>query len=164
MIYATVGTQKFEFDRMLKYIDKAIEIKLIQDKVIGQIGYCKYKPKNFKYFDFIPKEEINNIVNECEIIISHGGSGNIIENLKKQKKIIVIPRKSDLNEHIDNHQFELVKKLYEEKLILKAENEEEFMKCLKNIKKFEPRSVNCILNRGKLMNPIIKEYLEDVFK
>ncbi len=47
MIFITLGSQKFQFNRLLKKIDNLIEIGVIQEEVFAQIGYSNYKPKNY---------------------------------------------------------------------------------------------------------------------
>ena len=46
MIFVTLGSQKFQFNRLLIEIDRLIEEKYITDKVFAQIGYSDYKPKH----------------------------------------------------------------------------------------------------------------------
>ena len=48
MIFITVGTQKFQFNRLLKTIDNLIENKEIVDKVICQAGTQHILPKIIK--------------------------------------------------------------------------------------------------------------------
>jgi UDP-N-acetylglucosamine transferase subunit ALG13 len=50
MILVTVGTHNQPFDRLLKEIDRLVEQEEIKDKVIAQIGYSKYKPRNYQHF------------------------------------------------------------------------------------------------------------------
>lgn len=52
MIFVTLGTQKFQLNRLLKQLDKYIEQGQITDKVIAQIGYSDYLPKRYEYIDF----------------------------------------------------------------------------------------------------------------
>lgn len=47
MIFITLGSQKFQFDRLLKEVDKLVGEQFINQEVFAQIGYSKYKPKNF---------------------------------------------------------------------------------------------------------------------
>ena len=161
MIYVTVGTQKFNFDRMLQYIDKAIELGYITDEVIAQIGYSTYIPRNYKYYKFIDKDKIEDIIDKSKVIVTHGGSGNIIESLKNNKKIIAIPRKSELKEHVDDHQCELVNKLSELKMILKAESEKEFLNQIKEINSFNPNNIADILHNSKKIKLIIDKFIEN---
>ena len=49
MIFITLGSQKFQFNRLLEEVDKLIEQGIITEEVFAQIGYSDYKPKNYKY-------------------------------------------------------------------------------------------------------------------
>ena len=164
MIYVTLGTQKFGFNRLLEYIDNAIDDGYINEEIYVQSGYSTYKPRNFALHEFIEKDKVSKIINESNFIISHGGSGNMIDALNKNKKMIIIPRNSDLKEHIDNHQYELVNKFYKKGLILKATNEQEFKEQLKNIESFEPKNINQILNNGQKIKRLIDDFIEKEVK
>ena len=87
MIFVTLGTQKFQFDRILKELDKLIdENKLKKEDIMVQNVCQEYQPKNFKPFRLKPQEEIDKITNDAEIIITHSGTGSIINSLKMGKK------------------------------------------------------------------------------
>ena len=49
MIFVTVGSQKFQFNRLLKKIDELIDAGIIKDKVFAQTGASDYIPKNYQY-------------------------------------------------------------------------------------------------------------------
>lgn len=57
MIFVTLGSQKFQFNRMLVEIDRLIDEGKIIDEVFAQIGASDYKPKNFEYKDFLTQDE-----------------------------------------------------------------------------------------------------------
>ena len=109
MIFITVGSQKFQFNRLLREIDNLIEKKVIVEEVFAQIGYSDYIPKNYKFKKFLDKDEFNNFIDSSRIIITHGGTGSIISALKKSKKVIAIPRLSKYGEHVDDHQIQIVR-------------------------------------------------------
>lgn len=50
MIFITLGSQKFQFNRLLEYVDNLI--KTITEKVFAQIGASDYQPRNFNYEHF----------------------------------------------------------------------------------------------------------------
>ena len=109
MIFVTLGSQKFQFDRILKEIDFLIENGDIQDNVFAQIGYSNYIPRNFNYQKFLSREEFRKHMKQSEIVITHGGTGAIVGALKMKKKVIAVPRLEKYGEHVDNHQREIVK-------------------------------------------------------
>ena len=59
MIFVTVGSQ-LTFDRLLKTIDKEIEIGNIKDKVIVQGGKTKYKSKYMTIIKYLDLDEFEN--------------------------------------------------------------------------------------------------------
>ena len=57
MIFITLGSQKFQFNRVLIKIDELVEKGLLKEQVFAQIGYSDYKPKFYEYKDFLDREE-----------------------------------------------------------------------------------------------------------
>lgn len=108
MIFVTLGSQKFQFNRLLKKLDEIVENGNIKDEIFAQIGYSDYKPKNYKYKDFIDREQFKEIMAKSDIVIAHGGTGAIITAVKNGKKVIAIPRLAKYGEHVDDHQIQLV--------------------------------------------------------
>lgn len=53
-IFITLGSQKFQFNRLLKAVDELCERGTIEaEDVFAQIGYSDYLPKNFSYKKFL---------------------------------------------------------------------------------------------------------------
>ena len=135
MILITVGSQKFQFNRLLQEIDRLIEKKVINDEVFAQIGVSDYIPKNYKYKDFLTQEEFNKKIDECDILITHAGTGVIVNALKKEKKVIALPRLAKYGEHVDDHQIQLINEFKELNFIEPAYEVNEIEECLKKINK-----------------------------
>lgn len=108
MIFVTVGSQKFQFNRLLKEIDRLVEEKKIQEEVIAQTGYSDYKPRNYEYKDFFDRNEFIKIMSKCDKVITHGGTGTIVGAVKQGKKVIGIPRLKKFGEHVDDHQLQII--------------------------------------------------------
>lgn len=113
MILVTVGSQKFQFNRLLKKIDELIDKKVIKDEVFAQVGVSDYKPENYKYVDFMTQDEFNKRIETADMIITHAGTGVIINAVKKGKKVIAVPRLAKYGEHVDDHQIQLIKQFEE---------------------------------------------------
>ncbi len=118
MVFITLGSQKFQFDRLLKCVDELIECGVITEEVYAQTGYSSYEPKNYKYKQFLDRDEFVNAEAKAEIVITHGGTGAIIGAVKKGKKVIAVPRMAKYGEHVDNHQLQLVREFSEMNIIL----------------------------------------------
>ena len=109
MILVTLGTQDKKFYRILNEIERLIENGTIKDEVIVQAGFSSdYSSKYMKIFDLIPMDDFSKLISECDLLITHGGVGSIIDGLKNNKKVIAIPRLKKYNEHTNDHQIQIV--------------------------------------------------------
>lgn len=156
MILVTVGSQKFQFNRLLEEIDKLIDKKIITDKVFAQIGVSDYKPKNYEYVDFMTQEEFNKKLDECNLLITHAGTGVIVNAVKKEKKVIAIPRLEKYGEHVDNHQIQLIKQFEELNFIEPCYELDDLEKKLNEIKKKKYKKY--VSNTNTIIDSI-KEYI-----
>ena len=78
MILVTLGTQDKPFARLLEAVEKQINLGHIKDEVIVQAGSTKFKSDKMKIFDYLAIDEFNKLMNDADIIITHGGVGTII--------------------------------------------------------------------------------------
>lgn len=117
MIFITLGSQKFQFNRLLKGIDRLVNEQKITDKIYAQIGYSDYQPKHFLYDKFLNREEYERVMQQSEIVITHAGTGAIIGAVTKGKKVIAVPRLAKYGEHVDDHQLEILKQFDEMNII-----------------------------------------------
>lgn len=138
MIFLSVGTQKFSFNRLLKIIDDLIEKQIIKDIVICQCGYSDYAAKHFKCIPFLSHDDFDKLLDECDLFIVHGGVGSILAGLEKNKKIIAFPRKKVFHEHIDDHQFQICEKFFSLNLLKIAIDAKSLEREYKDICKFVP--------------------------
>ncbi len=130
MIFVTLGSQKFQFDRLLQAVD---ELKT-DEEIFAQIGYSNYEPQNYEYKKFLDRDEFENVMDKADIVITHGGTGAIIGAVKKGKKVIAVPRLKKYGEHVDDHQLQLVGQFKELNLIYACDEGMELEKALKIVK------------------------------
>lgn len=108
MIFVTLGSQKFQFNRLLQKLDELVSQGIIKDEMFAQVGYSDYQPKKYQYKDFLNREEFSDMEAKADIVITHGGTGAIIGAVKKGKKVIAVPRLAKYGEHVDDHQVQLL--------------------------------------------------------
>ena len=142
MIFIILGSQKFQFNRLVKEVDKLVENGYITEEVYAQIGYSDYEPKNFKFKRFMDRDEFNRIENAANIIITHGGTGAIIGAIKKNKRVIAVPRLVKYGEHVDNHQIQLIEQFKSQNLICGLNSCDELGNAIKNIMDISFNSYN----------------------
>lgn len=117
MIFVTVGSQKFPFDRLLKKVDRLVHDQVITEEVYMQTGAGKYVPSHCRWQEFYSGGRFRELLEECSVLITHGGAGTMIDAVKRGKKTIVVPRLSRYGEHVDDHQLELPVRLHSMNLV-----------------------------------------------
>ena len=134
-IFITRGSQKFQFNRLLKAIDELCEKGTVDaEDVFAQIGYSDYLPKNFSYKKFLDRDEFSNEMEKADIVITHGGTGAIIGAVKKGKKVIAVPRLAKYGEHVDDHQLQLIKQFDDLNLICSCRDTDELAEAIETVK------------------------------
>lgn len=117
-IFITLGSQKFQFNRLLEAVDDLCEKGIVESQdVFAQIGYSDYLPHKFNYKKFLDRDEFSKEMDNAQIVITHGGTGAIIGAVKKGKKVIAVPRLAKYGEHVDDHQLQLIEQFNELNLI-----------------------------------------------
>lgn len=106
MIFVTVGSRNYSFDRLFKKIDELFEEGVLTDSMFAQMGTSMYKPKHYEYKDFISPDEFTEKVEKADIVVSHGASGSIMKALNAGKKVIAVTRLAKYGEHINDHQIQ----------------------------------------------------------
>ena len=106
MIFVTVGSRNYPFDRLFKKLDQLYEDGTLSEPMFAQTGTSEYKPKHYEYKDFISQDEFLQKIKEADIVVSHGASGSIMKALNEGKKVIAVTRLEKYGEHINDHQIQ----------------------------------------------------------
>lgn len=102
MIFVTVGTHEQPFNRLVEYMDKWAADHV--EEVVIQTGFSTYKPKKARWSKLYPYKTMIEMVDKARIVITHGGPSSFIMPLQIGKIPIVVPRKYEFNEHVNDHQ------------------------------------------------------------
>ncbi len=159
MILVTLGTQDKTFERLLKAIDKQIQKGNIKDKVVVQSGFTKYESDNMEIFDLIPMKTFDKLIDEADLIITHGGVGSILSAIRKNKKVIAIPRLSKYKEHTNDHQKQIVDEFVSKGYILTCKDLNKIDETIKEIKKFKPQEYK---SSNEQMINIINDFIKKI--
>jgi UDP-N-acetylglucosamine transferase subunit ALG13 len=151
----TVGTQKYAFDRLIKKLDELKKSNVILDDIFAQIGESNYIPQNIKYERYIKKHELEHLIEESDLIIAHAGVGLIMNALRQDKKIIVVPRMAEYNEHINNHQVQIAEEFDKDGYVVYAKNIDDLDKYIDEAKTFNNKKY--LSNSDKFCKTIVDE-------
>lgn len=122
MVFVTVGSQKFPFDRLLRAVDECVANGSIREEVFAQTGACGYVPKSYAHKPFLDREEFAKHADAASVVVTHGGTGAIMGALKKGKRVVAMARLARFGEHVDDHQVQLLEEFERAGLILTCED------------------------------------------
>ncbi len=132
-IFVTVGTQVQPFERLFNMLENID----IDAHVIMQTGSSNFISKKYECNKFV--NDFDEQIKKADLIICHGGIGSILGSIKQEKKVIAVARLSQYNEHVNDHQVEIVDEYSKIGYIKKAENQIELKNTIKNIDAFVPK-------------------------
>ena len=112
MVFVTVGSAHQSFRRLLEAVDQIAGAGGFgQRQVFMQIGHAgEFTPSHCEYRPFLSREEFDERVREADFIICHGGA-TPLEIIHKNKPAIVMPRRKQHREIMNDHQVEFVEAL-----------------------------------------------------
>lgn len=159
MIFVTLGTQKFQFNRLLQIIDQLITDGKIAEPVFAQMGSSDYAPQNFRYASFLDKNEFEEKIKECDVLITHSGVATIIAGLKNEKKVIVVPRLSKYGEHVDDHQVQIAESFSKQNYVIMCTENDNLEDLIVKAKHHEFAKY---ISQRKQMMETIEDFLEKI--
>ena len=158
MILVLLGTQNNSFHRLLEEIQKNIDNENIQEEVVVQKGYTKFESKDMTIYDELPIEKFNELIEKADLEITHGGVGSIINSITRGKKVIAVPRLKKYNEHVNDHQLDIIQTFDEMGYIIGIQEVQQLGEAIKKVKEFKPKEY--IKNTGNIIK-IIEDFIDN---
>lgn len=107
MIFVTVGTNEAPFERLLH----AVAELEVDEEIVVQHGSSTTKPENARCVDFLPYDELVELVSSARLVIMHGGVGSVMTALARGASPVVVPRSRRYGEAVDEHQLRFAEAL-----------------------------------------------------
>jgi len=116
LILLSLGTHQQPFLRALDLIEPLARNG--EDLVI-QYGSTPPRPEmpNAVWIEFMPYEEVVDVMAKADSVICHAGVGTIMTALKAGHTPVVIPRLAQYGEHVDDHQLDIATRFAERGLV-----------------------------------------------
>lgn len=108
MIFVTVGTHHDPFARLLDALGQ-----LPGEELVVQHGSAPPPPGVSRAEAYMPFDEMLECFRSAEKVITHAGVGSVLCATREGHVPLVVPRRHDLGEHVDEHQAELTTALGE---------------------------------------------------
>ncbi len=107
MIFVTVGTSTFPFDRLMRSVDELG----VGDDLVVQYGASGFIPTAGVTQQFMPYSDVVENMQRAQVVIAHGGVGSILTAIQAGKHPVVVPRQRRYSEAVDDHQVDLASRL-----------------------------------------------------
>lgn len=117
--FVSVGNANQSFSRL---IDAVIAMRAeLPTPIVIQHGYTPTRETvGVTLVERMEMDAFSRWVAEAELLIMHAGAGSLIHAIQAGKVPVVMPRRAEEGEHIDNHQLELAEALEGEVRIVVA--------------------------------------------
>jgi UDP-N-acetylglucosamine transferase subunit ALG13 len=102
MVLVVVGTDHHPFDRVVRWADTWARSHP-QARVVVQYGTSR-PPAVAEGYDVLPIDRLVALFREATVAVCHGGPGTIMGARDAGLVPLVVARRHDLGEHVDDHQ------------------------------------------------------------
>jgi UDP-N-acetylglucosamine transferase subunit ALG13 len=102
MIFVTVGTQ-LPFDRLVGAVDAWAQ-RHPDQKVLAQTGAGRTDYTAITCYAHLDQAAFLAMFKTADVVVAHAGMGSILTAAELGKPVVIMPRRSDLGEHRNDHQ------------------------------------------------------------
>lgn len=115
-IVVTFGTGPFEFSRGANAVLAALPESA---RVVWQRGTTpEVEPWPGEVHEWMGYDDLRDAMVESDVVVTHAGVGSILTALRAGRRPIVLPRRAELGEVVDDHQVQLTAGLEERGLVV----------------------------------------------
>ena len=102
--------------------------------------------------EFTTQREMEALIQNADLFITHGGVATIIEGLNHGKKIIAVPRLKKYKEHVNDHQLQIIENFNDSGYIIGTNGVEEIENALNKAHEFNPQKYTS--NNGEFVRKL----------
>lgn len=103
LVVLTVGTDTHPFDRLVAWMGRWAAAHP-DVEVVGQVGTSTHDPAPMAAEPLLPFPDLVDLVGRAAAVVCHGGPATVADVRATGRTPLVVPRRADLGEHVDDHQ------------------------------------------------------------
>jgi UDP-N-acetylglucosamine transferase subunit ALG13 len=126
MIFVSVGTHEAPFDRMLR----AVYDLGLDEELVVQYGPSTLRCERATETEYLPFDDVVDYIKRARAVVMHAGVGSVMISLANGKRPIVMARRREHGEHVDDHQVELARRLEANGLVTVVDDSQELADAL----------------------------------
>jgi len=117
LILLSLGTHEQPFPRALDLVEPLV---CQGERLIVQHGSTGPRPEmpNTTWVEFMSFDEVTDTMARADSVVCHAGIGTVMTALQAGHTPVVIPRRAQRGEHVDDHQLEIADRFTKRGLIL----------------------------------------------
>jgi len=116
-VVVSLGSETWPFPQAVERVQELFP----SARITWQVGHTDYVLNGKTLRKWIPANELRAEIRRADCVIMHAGVGSVLSSLMEGKVPVILPRRQDRGEMIDNHQPELAPKLLERGLAVSAD-------------------------------------------
>ena len=136
MIFVTLGTQRFSFDRLLRGLQGLPS----GEELVVQGGASSLRPAGAVWFDFLEYAELVEQVRAARVVVAHAGVGTVLTAVREGKCPVVVPRLHRYGEAVDDHQLAFGRRLAQSGFVTLVEDPARLSEALSAASQSPPRA------------------------
>ena len=157
MIYVTTGTHPDPFDRLIAPMEEFAAST--DEEVTIQAGTSEVPVHAAKRLGFVPWEDSLKYISAARVVVSHAGTGTLIDAIHHNVPLIVMPRLARHGEVANDHQLEIASRLNEQGRITLVNTAQELFAALRRDDLPSPMQGNATSN---MLVQVLKESLDKI--
>jgi UDP-N-acetylglucosamine transferase subunit ALG13 len=111
MILVIMGMEVHPFDRLARAVDELAARDALSEEFFVQLGSCRYEPKTARFERYLSFGALCEKIVESSVVITHAGAGATLTCIQQGKSPIMVPRRAQHGEHVDDHQLPFTEKM-----------------------------------------------------
>jgi UDP-N-acetylglucosamine transferase subunit ALG13 len=111
MILVIMGMEVHPFDRLARAIDELASRDVLSEEFFIQLGSCRYEPKVARFERYLSFGSLCDKIIESSAVVTHAGAGATLTCIQQGKAPIMVPRRAQYGEHVDDHQLPFTDKM-----------------------------------------------------
>ena len=124
LVLVAVGTDHHPFDRLLGWVDQLSKARNDCDWLV-QAG-ATVPAARMHAVEMLDAAALEDALARARVVVTHGGPGLIFEARAYGHRAVVVPRRPDLGEHVDEHQLLFTARLAAQGMIRRVEGQDAF--------------------------------------
>ena len=122
-VFVTVGTNHYNFDRMLQHVESCLNLIEQDYEAVIQYGYSSPYSNEFTVQSehMLSRDDAEAAYANADLVFSHCGIGSIYNSLYYNRPTVILPRLKKYSEFSDDHQLQIAREIAANPLVFLLE-------------------------------------------